>query len=250
MKIGILETGRPPEPLAAAHGDYAAMFARLIGAAEPSFTFRNFAVLDGELPETPDRCDGWIVSGSRFGVYDRLPWMEDLKEFLRRAVEARVPVVGICFGHQILAEAFGGRVVKSDKGWGVGPHTYEVTATEEWMQPPLRTFTLNAMHQDQIDTLPEGARLVASSPFCPYAALAYDDAAISIQPHPEFDNAYEAAILERRRGTAIPEDCADRALAAMNGAAEAPDATAVAHWIANFLKQAATQRAAAPSLNQ
>lgn len=242
MKIGILETGRPPAALAEEHGDYPAMFERLVGAAEPSFTFARYASLDGEVPDSPDACDGWIVTGSRFGVYDDEPWMRDLKAFLRRAVAAHVPVVGICFGHQILAEAYGARVVKSERGWGVGPHRYETVATEDWMQPPLSGFTLNAMHQDQVETLPEGARLLASSPFCPIAALAYGDSAISIQPHPEFDNAYEAALLELRRGDSIPDALAEPALAAVNGAGEAPDARAIAHWIANFLKQAATRR--------
>lgn len=237
MKIGILETGRPPEPLAAEHGDYPSMFERLVGGVAPSFSFARYAVLDGQLPDSPTACDGWIVTGSRFGVYDDLPWMGALKAFLRRAVEAGTPVVGICFGHQILAEAFGARVVKSDRGWGVGPHRYETVAAESWMQPPLPAFTLNAMHQDQVETLPDGARVLASSPFCPYAALAYGDNAISIQPHPEFDNAYEAALLELRRGDIIPEDRAGPALRAINGAVEAPDSTAVARWIANFLTQ-------------
>lgn len=242
MKIGILETGRPPAALAQEYGDYAAMCQRLVGGAEPSFSFVGYATLDGEMPESPDACDGWIVTGSRFGVYDDLPWMRELKDFLRRAVADRVPVVGICFGHQILAAAFGARVVKSDRGWGVGPHRYETVATEDWMRPPLPAFTLNAMHQDQVETLPEGARLLASSPFCPYAVLAYGDSAIGIQAHPEFDNAYEAALLKLRRGDAIPEDRAAPALASIGGAGEAPDAPAVGQWIANFLKQAAAQR--------
>jgi len=237
MKIGIIETGRPPELLAKEHGDYPSMFERLVGGAAPSFVFARYAALDGEIPDSPESCDGWIVTGSRFGVYDDMPWMRDLKAFLRRAVEEGSPVVGICFGHQILAEAFGARVVKSERGWGVGPHRYETVATEDWMQPPLPAFTLNAMHQDQVETLPEGARLLASSPFCPYAALAYGDSAISIQPHPEFDNAYEAALLELRRGEVIPEDRAGPALVAINGAAEAPDAPAVARWIVQFLSQ-------------
>lgn len=245
MHIGVIETGRPPEELAAEHGDYPSMFERLIGAADPSFRFTAFPAVDGVIPDAPDVCDGWIVTGSRHGVYDDLPWMAPLKDFLRRAVDERVPVVGICFGHQILAEAFGARVVKSDRGWAVGPHTYETTDTADtagWMTPPTAAFTLNAMHQDQIETLPEGARVIARSDFCPYAGLAYGDRAISIQPHPEFDNAFERTLIELRRGSLIPEDRADPALAALNGTDAAPDTAAIAQWIAKFLKEAARPR--------
>lgn len=242
MKIGVIETGRPPEDLAAKHGDYPSMFERLIGAAEPSFRFAAYPTVEGVIPESPEECDGWIVTGSRHGVYESLPWMAPLKDFLRRAAAARVPVVGICFGHQILAETFGARVVKSDRGWAVGPHTYVVTDTTDSLAPPNGGFTLNAMHQDQVETLPDGARVIARSDFCPYAGLAYGDHAISIQPHPEFDNAFERTLIELRRGSIIPDDRAEPALAALNGGEAAPDAAAVAQWIAKFLKQAARPR--------
>lgn len=235
MRLGILETGRPPEALAH-HGSYVAMFQELLG---PEFDYVAFAVIDDVFPATVHDADAWLVTGSRFGVYDEAPWIRRLEAFLREVVAAGVPVVGICFGHQVLASALGARVEKAEAGWGVGPHAYEILERPDWMADAGDGFTLNTMHQDQVMTLPEGARLIATSEFCPIAGLAYDDRAISFQPHPEFDNAYERDLILMRRGSRIPEERAAPALAALRDDGQAPDAGRVAEWIRRFFKTAA-----------
>ena len=156
MKIGILETGEVHPDLKARHGDYPAMFQRLLGAVDPSLEFATVRVVAGEMPAAPGQADAWLVTGSRHGVYDDLPWIEPLKAFLRACVAARVPVVGICFGHQILAEALGGRAVKSDRGWGLGVQDYEVVARPGWMADLPDRFAVSALHQDQVVALPPG----------------------------------------------------------------------------------------------
>jgi GMP synthase-like glutamine amidotransferase len=234
VKIGILETGRPPEGLEQ-HGTYGRMFERLLGL---EFHYVVYPVIDGVLPERVDEADGWLVTGSRFGVYDDAPWIRRLEAFVREVVAARVPLVGICFGHQILASALGARVEKAEAGWGVGPHAYEIVERPAWLTTPSERFTLNAMHQDQVLGLPPGARLIARSDFCPYAALAYGDHAMSIQAHPEFDNAYERALIRLRRGAAIPEERADPALAATAETGVAADAPTAARWIRDFFAKA------------
>ena len=120
MRLGILQTGKVNEALVGRFGEYPDMFARLYRAADPTVEPRSYAVVDGQLPGTPAECDAWLITGSRHGVYDGLPWIEPLKAFLRRARADGVPIIGVCFGHQIMAEAFGGRAEKSSKGWGVG----------------------------------------------------------------------------------------------------------------------------------
>ncbi len=244
MRIGILETGRPPEELDR-HGSYPEMFERLLG---PDFAYRAFPVVDGVFPERVDEMNGWLVTGSRFGAYDPEPWIRRLEDFLRDALAARIPVVGICFGHQVLASALGARVEKAEAGWGVGPHTYRILERPHWMEGDAKAeatsdFTLNTMHQDQVLTLPEGGRLIATSAFCPIAGLAYGDRAISFQPHPEFDNAFERELIQMRRGTLVPEERAEPALRALkegSGAdGEAPDADRVARWIRRFFRSAA-----------
>ncbi len=240
MRIGILETGRPPAGLEQ-HGSYGLMFERLLG---PGFETVVYPVIDDVFPAAVDEVDGWLVTGSRFGVYDDAPWIRRLEAFLRQVMAARVPVVGICFGHQILASALGARVEKAAAGWGAGPHEYDVLERPAWLEAAAERFTLNAMHQDQVLSLPPGARLIASSAFCPIAALAYGDHAISFQAHPEFDNAYERDLVAMRRGAVIPEEVADPALAGIGDEALAPDAANAALWIRRFFTEASKGAAA------
>lgn len=234
MKIGILETGRPPEGLEG-HGTYARMFADLLG---PDLDYVAYPVIDGVLPLSVHEADGWLVTGSRFGVYDAEPWIARLEAFLKDVMAAKVPLVGICFGHQLLAQAQGARVEKAAAGWGVGPHRYEVVERPTWMEESPRMVVLNAMHQDQVLSLPEGATVIARSDFCPFAALAYGGHAMSIQAHPEFDNAYERALITMRRGKLIPEERAAPALAVLGESGTAPDAATAARWIQRFFANA------------
>lgn len=234
MKIGILETGKLPEALNEKHGDYPSMFERLLRNADPALKFVVYHVTDQQLPGVVDECDAWLVTGSRHGVYDPLPWIEPLKQFLKSAYQAGVPIVGICFGHQILAEALGGKAVKSDKGWGVGVKRYSVQRKPQWMTGIDGELALNALHQDQVVELPEDAEVLAGSEFCPYAVLAYRGNAMSIQPHPEFSNDILHDLIEYRRATSFSDSDADAALATLGTPIHTRQ---VAEWIVNFLKE-------------
>ena len=229
MKLGILETGRPPERLAETFGDYPGMFRALLG--EDAYAFRTFDVAAGVLPDAVEACDAYLVTGAAAGVYDPLPWIDPLKDFLVSA-RGRAPLVGVCFGHQIMAEAFGGKVIQSPKGWGVGMHTYAVRAPAPWMDAAA-PIAVAASHQDQVVEPPPGARVVAASDFTPFGMLAYDDQpAISIQLHPEFAPAYAEALIEARRGTRYSDAEADAAIASY---AAPNDAARVGGWIRAFL---------------
>ena len=243
MLIGIIETGRPPEALAQPHGSYPEMFEKLLGGTGEPLAYRAFAAIDGEIPLDPKECDAWLITGSRHGVYEELPWMLALEAFIRRAFADKVPVVGICFGHQILAKALGGKVVKSDKGWGLGHHQYQVTRKPEWMIDAPDNFAIASVHQDQVVEVPKSGTVIASSEFCENAAIAYDDIALSFQGHPEFTETYQRDLYEVRLKPIVAAPIIDRAKESLD--ARDADSGMVAHWIASFLKAAIDRQRAA-----
>lgn len=229
LKLGILKTGAPPVALAR-FGTYPDMFRRLLG--EDTYDYSDFDVAAGVLPARTESCRAYVVTGSDCGAYDPLPWIAALKDFLNEA-RGRAALVGICFGHQVMAEAFGGKVVKSPKGWGLGAHCYEVLSPQPWLEGGT-SITLPASHQDQVVEPPPATRTVAASGFTPYGFLAYtDQPAISLQLHPEFEPEYAIALVERRRSRGVSDEQAQRATASLN---EPMDRGRAANWIRNFLQ--------------
>ena len=224
MKLAILETGRPPAALAERFGDYPAMFATMLG---PEFELEVFDVPSGELPDGSEHA-AYLITGSPAGVYDDLPWIAPLLHFIRRATDKKL--VGICFGHQALAEALGGKVEKSDKGWGIGLQRYVIDRRQPWMDGE-NAISVPASHQDQVVIQPPNTQIVASSDFTPFAGFAWTDRpAISFQFHPEFEPDYAKALIAQRHDSLPSPDAATASLDAPN------DRTRVAEWIRRFLK--------------
>ena len=202
MKIGILQAGHAPDPVRAARGDYDAMFADLL--AGHGFAFEAWDVEGMSFPADVRDADGWLVTGSRHGVYEDHAFIAPLEAFVRDAMAADVPVVGICFGHQLVAQALGGRVEKFDGGWALGRTEYDLIGGG--------SIALNAWHQDQVVERPEGATPLARSAFCANAILAYGRRAFTLQAHPEFDPGLIADFVAARRGTGTyPDDRMDAA---------------------------------------
>jgi GMP synthase-like glutamine amidotransferase len=232
MKIGILETGRPPAPLVPDFGDYPGMFVQLLKDAGLEAETTTFDVQALEFPERPDAFDAYLITGSAAGVYEDLPWIAPLERFLVEA-KGKAKLVGVCFGHQIMAQAFGGKVIKSPKGWGIGLQAYEVFEREPWMDDDA-PVAVAVSHQDQVVEAPPGARAVAGDAFCPLGVLVYDDQpALSLQHHPEFDPAYAKALIERRLETVFDEATGRAAIESL----DAPnDRARVGGWIRAFLE--------------
>ena len=223
MLIGILQTGQSPESLRASLGDYPALFKTLLQGHD--FDFRAWHVEAGEFPQNVHDADGWLITGSRHGTYEPHAFIPPLETFIRQAYADKVPLVGICFGHQIIAQALGGKVEKFAGGWAVGSQTYDFDG---------ETLTLNAWHQDQVVGKPDLAARIATSDFCENAALIYDDRAFTVQAHPEFFDSFVDGLIRTRGRGKVPDPLLDAAAARLG----APlDTGTIATRIAEFFQR-------------
>lgn len=228
MRIGILQTGQAPDALRAG-GDYPEMFQSLLGGH--GFDFASWHVEAGQFPSSVHDADGWLITGSRHGAYEDQPFIPRLEAFIREAKAQGVPMAGICFGHQVMAQALGGKVEKYEGGWSVGPTEYDFEG---------ETIRMNAWHQDQVTALPPGARVIGRNAFCETAALSYSDWGFSVQAHPEFDDGFVRGLIDTRGRGKVPDPLLDSALGRLGTPLDSPR---IGARIAAFFK-AARARAA------
>ncbi|MBK6858472.1 MAG: gamma-glutamyl-gamma-aminobutyrate hydrolase family protein [Microthrixaceae bacterium] len=235
-RVGLIQCGHVREDVATDHGDYPELFATLL--ADAPLDLVTYPVEDGDLPTGPRDCDAWLVSGSASSVYDSHRWIADTGAFLARVVEAEVPLVTVCFGHQLLAQAMGGKVERSGRGWGVGIQDYRVvSAAPGWPTAEIpTTLSLLASHQDQVTELPDGATVIAASDHCPVAAYSLNTRTVAVQAHPEFTPALTRDLITVRRDLIGPES-ADAALHRLedHAAVAGLDDRAVARWFTAIL---------------
>jgi len=232
LKLGILDCDTLHEDLRKEYVSYSHMFQTLFMQVAPSVSFTSYPVIEGIYPESPDECDGYIITGSKSSVYDNDEWLGNLSNYVRSLASHRKKMVGICFGHQLLAHVLGGRTSKSDKGWGVGVMQSEVIANPEWMQPTMSSYSLLVSHQDQVVQLAPNATAIATSPFCTNSAFQIEDYALGFQGHPEFIRDYSRRLMEMRRDR-IPHELIEKGLHSLN---TNTDHLIVAEWIVNFMR--------------
>jgi GMP synthase-like glutamine amidotransferase len=197
MRIGILQTDHVRPQFVTRHGDYEDMFASLLRSEAPDLDLVVYDVQKA-IPETID-CDAYLITGSKDSVYDDLPWIMQLVDFVKASLAAGKKVIGVCFGHQLMAHFFGGRVAAADKGWGVGVHTSDVCHQYPWMADlPAQQLSLLSSHKDQVMELPHGAQLYLASDFCPLAGFVQGSQVLTVQGHPEFSAQYAADLMDMR----------------------------------------------------
>ncbi|RDH46098.1 glutamine amidotransferase-related protein [Zooshikella ganghwensis] len=233
MKLGILQCDDVRPELLRKHGNYPAMIQKLLSAADFPCEFSIFQVHHNEFPDHITVCDAYITTGSRYSAYDNLTWIRLLETFFLQIAETNIPVVGICFGHQVMAQALGGQVAKSPNGWGVGVYQNDIVLKTPWMDPVQSNLNLVASHQDQVINLPSDATHIAGCAFCPNYMALFTKNMLGIQGHPEFSKAYGRDLLECRIDV-VPAAVMEQALASFNSE---DDSIVCARWILNFFDE-------------
>lgn len=238
MILGILKTDAVRPQWVDDFGEYPDMFVELLRRADPTLQFRVYDVEEGEYPADIEEVDAYLITGSKSSVYDDKPWIATLMDFVRELHQRRKKIVGICFGHQLIAHALGGKTEKSHKGWGVGLHTHHFHDMPDWHDQQDSALNILVTHQDQVVVNAEGARVLAGSDFCENAVCQIGDHILTFQGHPEFVPAYSREIMDFRREI-LGEDTYADGVASLE---VPPQRERVAQWILNFLKSDAGLR--------
>ncbi len=236
VDIAILRTDEVLPQFVCRHGDYPDMFTALLEKAarahEPPVRLRLsvYDVRHSEFP-APDAHDAHLITGSRLSVYDDAPWIRALAAYLEDVLRAGRKVIGICFGHQLMAHFFGGRTEPARAGWAVGVQENRIVSSEPWMEAGNGRLNLLSSHKDQVTRLPDGAKLIVSSDFCPVGGFVMGDQVLTLQGHPEFEKDYSRDLMVMRREM-LGEETFQAGVASLG---RETDEERVGHWIISFV---------------
>lgn len=236
MKLGVLLCDHVQPALQESYGDYQDMFANILSQCDSSIEVLYFDVVSGQFPEDINVCDAYMTSGSKASVNDNLPWVNTLERFVWQMFLVNKAFVGICFGHQMIAKALGGKVACSDKGWGIGIATTIVHAHKQWMLPKQNQIKLIVSHQEQVCQLPPETQVLMGNDFCPYAMIKVGEHFLGLQGHPEFTPAYSKALMKGRKAIIAKRNYTQ----GIDSLSQKTDEKLMVQWLINFLKQADT----------
>ena len=231
LKIGLLICGKLPSAIERRGISHARLIEDWLGPNVKGGDFRTYRAFTGKMPPKINSCDCYFVSGSASSMLDQQPWQQELSNFLLVAAKAQVPVIGLCFGHQALAQALGGRVAKAPKGWELGIKSWKVIREEGWMRECGKKLTLPSIHRDQVVKLPPRSMRVASSERCANGLFRLANHAIGIQGHPEFPPEILGELIEIHTDLFDAKEKAN-ALASLDQPTDAKD---MSRWCANFV---------------
>ena len=233
LRICILQTDILRPELIEQYHSYGQMFAQLFAQQPLAVAVEIYNVIEGHYPPAEQHFAAYLVTGSKSDSFGPDPWIQTLKQYLMKRYQNGDKLLGVCFGHQLLAILLGGTTERSEKGWGLGVHHYQMTETKSWMTPQVSDLKMLAVHQDQVTRLPENATLLASSEFCPYAAYSVGDQVLCFQGHPEFMHDFSKAVLDLRRpvfGETLYQRSVDSLRHEQQGAT-------VAEWMMRFVAE-------------
>ena len=240
MKLGILNAIPPAAGVVNWNGTPVDAYIRFFERVRPSFEYAAYALTEGHFPDSPGECDAYVITGSPRGAYDDDEWIAALIQFIGEAYRQGRKLVGICFGHQVLAQALGGHVEKSEKGWGFGLKRFHIFKRKAWMDDGPDHCDLYFAHQDQVLRPPPEAELLGGNDFCPIALYTLNDRVLGIQGHPEFTASIMQDLLPLMKEGMEAEGYETAVRSLQNGTA--PEGQRVAQWIVNFLCESGGRR--------
>lgn len=232
MQIGIINCGDIPSKLKGITPDYSLLFIKIFSKIGADFTYKVYDAYKNQLPTQIESSDAYILTGSKYSAYDSFDWIESLLGFIRNVADRKIKIIGICFGHQVIAEALGGKVIKHPDGWGLGIREFEIIEKKSWMAPELDRCRLIFSHQDQVVTLPKHAEIIATDPFCQIQAYTMNSHILGIQGHPEFTRSFTLNLL-RLREDMMNKNCYKKAEESLSTKCNSLE---IVKWMANFLK--------------
>jgi len=237
MKIGILDADHLSPSIIKKFGCYAERFVHLFSPLPASVSFNRYTVFDCEYPQSMDECDAYIITGSQYSTYEDFSWIKQLEEYIRQLHQHKKKLIGICFGHQLIAQSLGGKVEKNSQGWEIGITATHITETRitdplDWMQPNREFFFSLVSHQDHVTRLPENAINFCSTNLCLYSGFYIDTHILTFQGHPEFSKDYLKLIIKlQSKNLSLKQRQGAKA-----SLQQSDDHELIANWIFNFLK--------------
>lgn len=232
MKVAILQCDTVLEKFQPRFGDYPEMVIHMFDRVDLKLSFDTYDCKQGEFPANIDEYDFYIATGSKASVYDELDWIKKTIKFVQQLDKNKKKLIGICFGHQLIAMARGGKVEKSENGWGIGIAPNRVIASPQWMNTKSSEINILVSHQDQIVELPADTLLIAENDFCPFFIVQWGNHFLSIQGHPEWTSDYSRALMNDRRDI-IPAGIIDTG---MNSLQVNPQNDLFVEWIMDFMQ--------------
>ena len=233
-RLAVLTTFEGDLPITARHPHDGAKVAAALQPLRPDWTFDTWPVSQGEWPDDVLDYDGIVITGSPASVNDDSAWIRRLEQVVRDLHARQRPMLGICFGHQVIAKALGGRVSGLSTGLRVGTVTSQMHLHVPWMQPPQPAVVLYAAQEEHVVALPPGALALGGDAVCPVTFYAIGRHVFATQCHPEFYPAFMQDLLQVLSQHLTPE-----AHALGSAQVQEPvDSALMRRWMVQFFDQA------------